>query len=84
MWWLGFLIAGAVAAAVTGAVVYGIITKKKIREQMEWYGIKRAIIRSIDKCSNVVTLKDLENDNIIEVQGDGISSEITRNDIIRL
>ena len=82
MWWLGWLLAGLATAAVVGIVVYGLITKQKIREQLAQNGIKKAIVNAVDNCSNVVILTDLENNNTIEVRGDGVSYDIRRNDII--
>lgn len=82
MWWLGWLLAGLVGAAVIGIVVYGLITKQKIREQLQSQGIRRTIVSAIDNCSNVVTLTDLDNNTKIEVRGDGIAFDIQENDII--
>ena len=82
MWWLGWLLAGLVGAAVIGLVVYGLITKQKIREQLQSQGIRRTIVSAIDNCSNVVTLTDLDNNTKIEVRGDGIAYDIHENDII--
>lgn len=82
MWWLGWLLAGLVGAAVIGIVVYGLITKQKIREQLQSQGIRRTIVSAIDNCSNVVTLTDLDNNTKIEVRGDGIAYDIQENDII--
>ena len=82
MWWLNLLVAGLVGAAVVGIVIYGLITKQKIREQLAQRGIRAALVNAIDSCDNLVTLTDLDNKCSIEVRGNGISNDIYENDII--
>ena len=82
MWWLNLLVAGLVGAAVVGIVIYGLITKQKIREQLAQRGIRAALVNAIDTCDNLVTLTDLDNKCSIEVRGNGISNDIYENDII--
>ena len=82
MWWLNLLVAGLVGAAVVGIVIYGLITKQKIREQLAQRGIRAALVNAIDTCDNLVTLTDLNNKCSIEVRGNGISNDIYENDII--
>lgn len=79
------LLLGAAAVAAVGAIVIviqGIITRDKIKSELENRNTKDAIIEEINNCTNVVTLKELESGNRIEIQGDGISSDIKIGDVI--
>lgn len=84
MWWLNLLVAGLVGAAVIGIVIYGLITKQRIRERLAQRSeaISRVIVSAVDRCNNVVKLTDLDSNNTIEVKGDGISYDIQQNDVI--
>ncbi len=80
---LGRLLAGlvvaavsAVAVAVTVKYIKGKIDKAKLANLARQEGIKEAIVQSIEKCENKVTLKDLNSDKTICCKGDGIAREI--------
>lgn len=82
---IGWILAGLAAAATVSAIVIvirGVITKNRIREKMREEGIRRMIVQKVDECSNIVKLEDLNSDKTIEIQGDGISSEIDEYDTI--
>lgn len=77
MWWLGYLIAGAVGAAAAGIIIHGIITKSKLIQKLRSYGVREAVVTAVDRCSNVVSLKDLDDETEIEVTSNkGVSYEI--------
>ena len=84
MWWLNLLVAGLVGAAVIGIVVYGIITKTKIREQLSKHSetIRRVIVNVVDRNNNVVKLRDLDSSNTFEIKGNEISHDIQQNEVI--
>lgn len=86
---LEWIVRGLVVAAATAAVVSvvkivisGIITKNKLKEAMENKNVQNAIVEKVENCSNQVTLRDLENDTIYEVHGDGVDYNIDEGDII--
>lgn len=79
---LGWILAGLAGAAVIGLVVYGVITKQKIKEQLAQRGIRWALVNAIDTCDNIVSLTDLDSKRSIEIRGNGVSNEINENDII--
>ncbi len=77
MWDLiGKLILGALIVGVAAVVIKGIIDERKLRDEMRQHNIKRALVKNIDRTSNKVKLKDLDKDEEIEFEGDGISNEI--------
>ena len=84
MWWLNLLVAGLVGAAVIGIVIYGFITKQKIKESVAQHSnaIKQVIVNVVDRHNNVVKLRDLDSNNTIEIKGDGISHDIQQNDVM--
>lgn len=81
---LGFLLRAALAAAVFATVVYvvGMITRSTLKEQLQPQGIKHAVIDRIDRCGNVVRLKDIDSGKVLEVRGDDVSSELNNGDHI--
>ncbi len=67
---LGFLIRSALLAAAVSTiaiVISGIITREKIQQELRNRGVNGVLIDKIDNCTNTMTLKELENDNKIEV-----------------
>ena len=84
---LGFLIRSALLAAAVSTiaiVIRGIITREKIQRELRNRGVNGVIIDKIDNCTNTMTLKELENDNKIEVQGDGIDYSLYEGQVITI
>lgn len=67
---------GAVAVAVTVKCIKGVLDKKKLENLAMQDGINRALVESIERCNNKVTLKDLNSDRKITYQGDAISNDV--------
>ncbi len=75
---IGNILLAAAGAAIVGAIIlyiYGEITRDKIEDKLRDQDCEEAIIKEIDKCNNVVTLKDL-NGNEYEIHGDSISNDL--------
>lgn len=68
---------GAAAVAVIAIVITGLITKKKISEKIS----DDAIIKSVNRCTNTITLEDLD-DQLYEIKGDDIDIDIKEGDWI--
>lgn len=85
---LGFvlraLLAAAAVATVAAVVVYvaGPITQSKLREKLRENGIENAMIEAIDRCDNVVSVKDLNSDRKLEIHGDDVSYDLDEGDRI--
>lgn len=85
---LGFalrvLLAAAAVAAVAAIVIYisGTITRAKLEEKLRDNDIEDAIIKAIDYCDNVVTLKDMDSDKILEIHGDDVDYSLDEGDRI--
>ena len=76
---LGTLFKIGAALLLGGLAVYvvkGIIDKRKIQEAMRDKGIQEGIIESVYRSAKKVKLKDVKRGSSIEIEGDGISSEI--------
>ncbi|MBQ3695019.1 MAG: hypothetical protein IJP97_00750 [Synergistaceae bacterium] len=61
---------------VVTIVIDGIITKSEIEKKMRERNLKRALVELIDKSTNVIKLKDLDNLTQLELHGGGISDDI--------
>lgn len=87
---LGFVLRALLAAAVVGAVaatvvyVVGMITRSTLEEKIQDNGIQDAVIKKIDRTTNIVTLEALNSDKILEVHGDDISDEFEEGERIRI
>lgn len=79
---LGWILLGLVCATAVVVVISGIVTKNRIREEMAKQNMKKAVIESIDTCSNKVSLKDLESGKCLEIQGDDVSYDLDERDRI--
>jgi fructose-1-phosphate kinase PfkB-like protein len=82
---LGFLIKAAIAAAVVSAIVIyvsGKITRQKIQEELRNKNVKSAMIKAINECDNVVSLKDMDSDQEYEIHGDSVDSYLDSGDVI--
>ncbi len=73
---IGWIIAGLLAASVLVIVVSGIIDKQKTKEALKGEGFKDAIVKSVDKTKNVITVEELLSGKKCQIEGDGISDEI--------
>jgi len=85
MW--GKIFLGALALLAAGAVAYvvvdGIITKRKLQEEMKKKNVKKALVQAVNRTNNVVKLKDLDSDDVLEIKSDdGIDSDIRVGDKI--
>lgn len=81
---LRVLLAAAAVTAVAAVVVYvaGTITRSKLKEKLRENGIDDALIKAIDRCDNVVTIKDMDSDKALEIHGDDVSYELIEGDRI--
>ena len=62
-----------------GIAVYtikGIIDKRKIQEVMRAKDIQKVVIEAVYRGAKKVKLKDIRRGSSLEIEGDGISSEI--------
>ena len=73
---LGWILLGIAVAAVGVVVISGIISKSRIKEVMQEQNMKRAVITEINKCTNVIKLKDLNSNETMKIQGDGIDDSL--------
>ena len=68
------------AALLIGAIavytIKGIIDKRKIQEAMRDKDIQEGVIESVNRSAKRVKLKDVRRGSSLEIEGDGISSEI--------
>lgn len=74
------IICGVIAI---GAIVVGVtvmITKAILKDKMKEENLESAVIETVNRCDNVVKLKDLDSDKVIEVHGQGIDSDIYQGD----
>lgn len=79
---LGWILLGLVCTAAVVVVISGMITKNRIREEMEKQNINKAVVETINTCSNKVTLKDLESGKCLEIQGDDVAYDLREKDRI--
>ncbi len=82
---VGLLIRGAIMAAALSAIVIvvnGIISKDVAKQKMREKGVDKFIVDKIDKCTNTMSIKDLESSNTYELKGDGIGYDIFEGDVI--
>ena len=78
------LLAVAAIGAVVAIVVYvsGTITRSKLKDKLRENGIEDAMIEAIDRCDNVVSVKDLDSDKTLEIHGDNVSYELDEGGLI--
>lgn len=67
---------GAVAVAVTVKRIKGVLDRNRLKNLAMQDGINKALVDSIERCDNKVTLKDLNLNRKITYQGDSISSDV--------
>lgn len=82
---LGAFVAVAATALVAAIVIRirGIITRESCGKVLTENGISKAVIDSIDRCENKVSLNDLlNNSRPIEITGDGIDYSLHTGDIV--
>ena len=73
---------GAVAVAVTVKCIKGVLDKNRLKNLAMQDGINQALVDSIERCSNKVTLKDLNSNKKVTYQGDSISRDVKAGIII--
>lgn len=83
---LGLLLRAAFIAATTAATVavvtalvihiHGKITEKKLKKKLAAENIKSSLVQEINRCSNCISLQDLETGRPIEVHGSRIDDDI--------
>ena len=61
-------------------IVVDMITKAILKDKMKDEKFESAVIEMVNRCDNVVKLKDLDSDKVIEVHGQGIDSDIYQGD----
>lgn len=78
LWGIG----GALIGGAVGAIIDGIINRQRLREIAQSRDLRKSIVRSINRCDNIVKLEDLESGKCLTVQGDGIADDVRLNGII--
>lgn len=73
---LGYIAAALFAVAVMTYVVKGIIDRRKLKQAMRDNDIQEAIIDTVNRNARKVKLKDIKRDKYLEVEGEGIDSDI--------
>lgn len=76
------LLVGALLVGAVVCYVIGDITKENTKEQMAEHNMGRALVKTIDTCSNRIKLEDLDSGAEMEIEGDGISDEIYQGQVI--
>lgn len=61
-------------------IVVDMITKAILKDKMKDEKLESAVIEMVNRCDNVVKLKDLDSDKVIEVHGQDIDSDIYQGD----
>lgn len=61
-------------------IVVDMITKAILKDKMKDKNLESAVIEMVDRCDNVVKLKDLDSDKVLEVHGQDIDSDIYQGD----
>ena len=81
---LRVLLAAATVATVAAIVVYvtGTITRAKLKEKLRENGIEEAMIETIERCNNVVSVKDWDSDKTLEIHGDDVDYDLDEGDRI--
>jgi len=70
----------AASALLIGAVVC--ITIDKIKEKMLEHNCEKALIKTINSCTNQITLKDLDSEDTFVIEGDSILDDIYEGQVI--
>lgn len=85
---LGRLVIGGIIAAIAASaiVIYidGKITEAKIDEELREKKLEKALVQRIDKCNNVISLKDLDSDQEYEIHGDSIDDSMYTGQVITI
>ena len=81
---LRVLLAAAAVATVAAVVIYvsGKITRSKLQEKLRDQGMKDSLIYRIDRCNNIVNLKNMDSDQEIEIHGDDVDYELNEGERI--
>ena len=68
---------GAIAVAVTVKCVRGILDRRKLANLARQDGLRNAIVDTIERCNNKVTLKDLDSKTKVSYQSSaGIGRDV--------
>ena len=73
---------GALAVAVTVKTVKSIFNRNSLANLAHSDGMKSALVETIEKCDNKVTLKDLNSSKRVTYQGKGIGRDVRKGIII--
>lgn len=85
---LGFALRAILAVAAVAAVaaivinISGMITKATLQENLKGKNMSAVIVKKINRCTNQISLEDLNSDQTVEVHGDGVSYELYEGDVI--
>lgn len=74
------LLEAVLAVGFIVATVAEFITKRILKKQMSNNELNSAVIEAVDRCRNVVKLKDLDSSKVLEIHGEGIDSDICEGD----
>ena len=70
-------VAAGIGAIIVGAIVIkGMITKAKIKAELQKKNVRAALVDAIDNCDNIVKLEDIDRGSEIEIRGDSVSRDI--------
>ena len=68
---------GAIATVATVKYINGVLTRRKLANLANQDGIRRAIVDTVNRCSNRVSLSDLDSNRKVSYQSnDGIADDI--------
>lgn len=73
---------GAVAVAVTVKYVRAKLDLNRLSNLAQSEGIHDALIETVERCENKVTLKDLNSNKRVTYQGDSIAREVKEGIVI--
>ena len=73
---------GAIAVAATVKCISGVLDKKRLANLARQEGMKQALIDTIERCNNKVTLKDLNSNRTVTYQGQGIARDVREGIVI--
>lgn len=79
---LGWILLGLATVAVGVVVISGVVTKSRIKEEMNNKGISEGLITEINKCTNTIKLESLYSDETLEIRGDDLDSDLAEYDTI--
>ncbi len=72
---IDWILAGAVGVAVI-IIIRGIITHNKLRKAMKKKNVEKSIVKSVNHCTNEVTLEDLNTRKRYVVKGSDVGDDV--------